>query len=154
MGAEFLFMDDHARYHHANIVDECLQSEDITRMDWAAYSTDLNPIEHVWDMLSRLIAARIFKVKVALRSGRPVIENVDKITEKIEVDRHVSSRSITQELKIDHKTVLSDLKKVGFKKNLDVWVPHQLSPKNNMDRIFLYEALAKRMKSAHFLSGW
>ncbi|GFW75526.1 transposable element Tcb1 transposase [Trichonephila clavipes] len=34
IGAEFLFMDDNARPHRANIVDECLQSEDITRMDW------------------------------------------------------------------------------------------------------------------------
>ncbi|GFS73890.1 spectrin alpha chain, non-erythrocytic 1 [Trichonephila clavipes] len=58
MGAEFLFMDDNARPHRANIVDECLQSEDITRMDWPAYSPDLNPIEHVWDMLGRLMAAR------------------------------------------------------------------------------------------------
>ncbi|GFW79616.1 transposable element Tcb2 transposase [Trichonephila clavipes] len=33
MGAEFLFMDDNARPHRANVVDECLQSEDITRMD-------------------------------------------------------------------------------------------------------------------------
>ncbi|GFW09661.1 transposable element Tcb1 transposase [Trichonephila clavipes] len=33
MDAEFLFMDDNTRPHHANIVDECLQSEDITRMD-------------------------------------------------------------------------------------------------------------------------
>ncbi|GFX80838.1 transposable element Tcb1 transposase [Trichonephila clavipes] len=47
MGAEFLFMDDNARPHRANIVDECLQSEDITRIDWPAYSPDLNPIEHV-----------------------------------------------------------------------------------------------------------
>ncbi|GFW82304.1 uncharacterized protein TNCV_3817851 [Trichonephila clavipes] len=58
MGAEFLFMDDNARPHRANIVDECLQSEDITRMDWAAYSPDLNPIEHVLDKLGRRIAAR------------------------------------------------------------------------------------------------
>ncbi|GBM94593.1 hypothetical protein AVEN_168937-1 [Araneus ventricosus] len=58
MGAEFLFMDGNARPHRANIVDECLQSEDITRMDWSAYSPDLNPIEHVWDMLGRRIAAR------------------------------------------------------------------------------------------------
>ncbi|GFW75456.1 transposable element Tcb1 transposase [Trichonephila clavipes] len=58
MGAEFLFMDVNAHPHCANIVDECLQSEDITRMDWPAYSSDLNTIEHVWDMLGRRIAAR------------------------------------------------------------------------------------------------
>ncbi|GFW27447.1 transposable element Tc3 transposase [Trichonephila clavipes] len=58
MGAEFLFMDDNARPHRANIVDECLQLENITRMDWPAYSPDLNPIEHVWNMLGREVAAR------------------------------------------------------------------------------------------------
>ncbi|GFY19887.1 transposable element Tcb1 transposase [Trichonephila clavipes] len=58
MGTEFLFMDDNVRPHRANIVNECLRSEDITRMDWPAYSPDLNPIEHVWNMLGRQIATR------------------------------------------------------------------------------------------------
>ncbi|GFV76482.1 transposable element Tcb1 transposase [Trichonephila clavipes] len=58
IGAKFLFMDDNIRPHHANMVDECLQLKVTTRMDWTAYSPDFNPIEHVWDMLSRGIAAR------------------------------------------------------------------------------------------------
>ncbi|GFX62333.1 uncharacterized protein TNCV_407281 [Trichonephila clavipes] len=33
-------------------------NEDITCMDWPAYSPDLNTIEHVWDMLGQRIAAR------------------------------------------------------------------------------------------------
>ncbi|GFX63333.1 transposable element Tcb1 transposase [Trichonephila clavipes] len=57
MRAEFLFMDDNTRPHRANIVDECFQSEDINRMNLPAYSPDLYPIEHVWDMLGRRIAA-------------------------------------------------------------------------------------------------
>ncbi|GFW36051.1 DUF1758 domain-containing protein [Trichonephila clavipes] len=51
-------MDDNSRPHRANIVDECLQSEVIPRMDWPVYSPNLNPIEHVWDMHGRRIAAR------------------------------------------------------------------------------------------------
>ncbi|XP_073983651.1 histone-lysine N-methyltransferase SETMAR-like [Rhodnius prolixus] len=92
----------------------------------------------------RRFRSGIFDVKDAPRTGRPVVENVDKITEIIEVDRHVSSRSIAQELKIDHKTVLNHLRKAGLEKKLDVWVPHQLTSKNMMDRISICEAFAKR----------
>ncbi|GFX14901.1 transposable element Tcb2 transposase [Trichonephila clavipes] len=52
-------MDDNARPHRTLAVEELLESEDVTRMDWPAYSPDLNPIEHVWDALGRHIAARL-----------------------------------------------------------------------------------------------
>ncbi|GFT67683.1 transposable element Tcb2 transposase [Trichonephila clavipes] len=47
IGPDFTFMDDNARSHRTLAVEELLESEDITRMDWPAYSSDLNPIEHV-----------------------------------------------------------------------------------------------------------
>ncbi|GFV15442.1 histone-lysine N-methyltransferase SETMAR [Trichonephila clavipes] len=53
----------------------------------------------------RLFRSGIFDVKGAPRTGRPVVEIVDKITEIIEVGWLVSRRSIAQRLKINHKTV-------------------------------------------------
>ncbi|GFU83575.1 histone-lysine N-methyltransferase SETMAR [Trichonephila clavipes] len=80
-----------------------------------------------------------------------VFENVDKIVEIIEVYRHVGCRSLSQELKIDHETVLSHLSKVGFKKKLHVWARQQLTPKNMMNRISICESLAKRNEVDPFL---
>ncbi|GFU65743.1 histone-lysine N-methyltransferase SETMAR [Trichonephila clavipes] len=65
----------------------------------------------------RRFLSGIFDVKDAPRTGGPVVENVDKIAEIIKVDGHVSSRSIAQELKIDHKAVLYNLLKFGLKKS-------------------------------------
>ncbi|GFV75765.1 transposable element Tcb2 transposase [Trichonephila clavipes] len=56
-GRHFIFMDDNARPHRTLAVEELLESEDITQMEWPAYSSDLNPIEHVWDVFGRRIAA-------------------------------------------------------------------------------------------------
>ncbi|GFU87420.1 transposable element Tcb2 transposase [Trichonephila clavipes] len=58
-GPDFIFMDDNAQPHRSLAVEKLLESEYITRMDWPAYSPDLNPIEHVWDALGRRIAARL-----------------------------------------------------------------------------------------------
>ncbi|KAG5340239.1 INDY1 protein, partial [Acromyrmex heyeri] len=52
---------------------------------------------------------------------------------------------------IDHKTVLNHLHKVGYKKKLDVWVPHELSVKNMMDRINLCDTQLKRNEIEPFL---
>ncbi|GFW17120.1 transposable element Tcb1 transposase [Trichonephila clavipes] len=58
MSAELVFMDDNARPYRANIVSECLQSEDITRMDLSAFLSYLNPVENVWDIFDRRVKAR------------------------------------------------------------------------------------------------
>ena len=52
-----------------------------------------------------------FDVKYEPRPGRPIVDKVDEILSKIEVDRHISSRDIATELNIDHKTILNHLHK-------------------------------------------
>ncbi|GFW08511.1 transposable element Tcb1 transposase [Trichonephila clavipes] len=58
IGAEFLFMDDNARPHCANIINECLHWKDITRMDWPAYFTGLESnracVGYAWPTPSHL----------------------------------------------------------------------------------------------------
>ncbi|KAG5308006.1 SETMR methyltransferase, partial [Acromyrmex insinuator] len=60
---------------------------------------------------------------------------------------------IARELGIDHKTVLNHLYKARYKKKLDVWVPHELSVKNMMDRINICDTLLKRNEIELFLKG-
>jgi hypothetical protein len=50
-----VYMDDNARPHRSREVTAYLQSEAVTSVPWPAMSADLNPIEHIWDMLGRRI---------------------------------------------------------------------------------------------------
>ncbi|KAI3356998.1 hypothetical protein L3Q82_003634 [Scortum barcoo] len=51
-------MQDNARPHVAGVCQQFLQDEGIDAMDWPAHSPDLNPIEHIWDIMSRSIHQR------------------------------------------------------------------------------------------------
>jgi hypothetical protein len=46
---------DNARPHRARVVNDFLQQQQVAGIDWPARSPDLNPIEHLWDALGRLI---------------------------------------------------------------------------------------------------
>nr|CAH7729083.1 unnamed protein product [Callosobruchus chinensis] len=55
IGDQFIFNDDNARLHRTTAVQQALENGNIARLEWPAVSPDMNPIEHVWDYVSRAI---------------------------------------------------------------------------------------------------
>ncbi|XP_076176487.1 histone-lysine N-methyltransferase SETMAR-like [Ptiloglossa arizonensis] len=77
------------------------------------------------------------------RSGRPIVENDDKIMEIVESDRHASTYSIAREPKISQKIVLNHLHNASLEKKLDVWVPRELTQENLFEGIDACDSLPK-----------
>ena len=50
------FVHDNAPIHTANKVKAWFKEQKIDVQDWAPYSPDMNPIEHVWKALKELVA--------------------------------------------------------------------------------------------------
>ena len=51
-------MHDYARPHVARICRQFLNRNNVNVLPWPAVSSDMNPIEHIWDYLGRKVRAR------------------------------------------------------------------------------------------------
>ncbi|GFW34781.1 transposable element Tc1 transposase [Trichonephila clavipes] len=51
-----VFQQDNARPHVAKTVKSYLDSQQVELLPWPAYSPDMSPIEHEWDIVGRRIA--------------------------------------------------------------------------------------------------
>ena len=74
-------MDDNARPHTAHAIQEYLERKGIERLDWAARSPDLNPIEHVWNSLQTAISARQVQPRSIQELGIMLVQEWDNITQ-------------------------------------------------------------------------
>ncbi|GFV85047.1 transposable element Tcb2 transposase [Trichonephila clavipes] len=83
IGDDFILMDDNCKPHRANLVEDFLFEEGIVRMKWPACSPDMNPIEHVWDALGKLVAGRQPPSKTLQELERALLEEWDRIPQLV-----------------------------------------------------------------------
>lgn len=72
-------------------------------------------------------------------------------------DRHMNSHRIASHKRVNicHQTVLNRLKKAGWKKSLDFWVPYESTQVNLLNRIHICETLKRnRAISKAVDTGW
>ncbi|XP_026826501.1 histone-lysine N-methyltransferase SETMAR-like [Ooceraea biroi] len=85
------------------------------------------------------------------RSGRPLVADDDQIKTVIENNPHYTTRDIAQIVNVSQKTVVNRLHTLGYVSRYDIWVPHNLTEKNLMDRISICDSLLKRNENNPFL---
>ncbi|GFW82509.1 transposable element Tcb2 transposase [Trichonephila clavipes] len=79
IGDAFILMDGNCMPHRANLVEDFFFEEGIVRMEWPACSSDMNPIEHVWDALGRRVAGRQPTPQTLQKLEKALLEEWDRI---------------------------------------------------------------------------
>ncbi|GFX17900.1 transposable element Tcb2 transposase [Trichonephila clavipes] len=81
IGDDFILMEDNCRPHRTNLVEDFLFEEGIVRIPGC--STDMNPIEHVWDALGGRVAGRQLPSQTLQELERSLLEEWDRIPQLV-----------------------------------------------------------------------
>jgi len=60
LGSQYIFQQDNASCHSAKFTKNWMSRNNVALLDWPAQSPDLNPIEHLWDVLGRSLGSTTF----------------------------------------------------------------------------------------------
>ena len=74
-----VLQNDNARPHRARIVQQFLQQNNVDHLDWPARSSDLSPVEHVWDILGQRVRQRVPRPRTLQSSGAALQEEWRRI---------------------------------------------------------------------------
>lgn len=73
---------DNATSHTARSVRDFLQDRNVSVLPWPAKSPDLNPIEHVWDLLDRRVRARAIPPRNVRELAGALVEEWGNISQQ------------------------------------------------------------------------
>ncbi|KAI4882748.1 hypothetical protein NFI96_008749 [Prochilodus magdalenae] len=113
VGPGFLLMQDNARPHVAGVCQQFLQDEGIEAMDWPARSPDLNPIEHIWYIMSRSIRCHVVPQTVQELADALVQLHKDTCPPHTISKTPTTNMAKTKELSKDTRDKIVDLHKAG-----------------------------------------
>ncbi|CAJ0950922.1 unnamed protein product, partial [Mesorhabditis belari] len=78
--------------------------------------------------------------------GRPSEFDDKALLEAVEEDESLTTRMLADEFNVDQSTIVRHLKKLGKVWKLAGWVPHELSEKNQADRLRIFNFNQKEVR--------
>jgi transposase len=84
------FMQDNARPHVARVSMAHLRQNQVNTLPWPACSPDLNPIEHLWDILDRRVRERDPLPESVPQLQRALLEEWNRIPQQ-QINRLIAS---------------------------------------------------------------
>ena len=79
---DMAFQHDNTTSHTARSVRDCLQDRNVSVLPWPAKSPNLNPIEHVWDLLDRRLSARAIPPRNVRELAGALVEGWGNISQQ------------------------------------------------------------------------
>jgi transposase len=79
---DIIFQSDNDPKHTSKLATKWFEDHDITVLSWPAQSPDLNPIEHLWELLKRMLSAYQDPPNGLFQLWERVVEEWDKITKE------------------------------------------------------------------------
>ena len=117
---------------------------------WAVYGDEALKERQCQNWFARFRSGD-FSLQNEERSGRPVEVDDEQIKALIVNDRHSSTRDIAKNLDVSHTCIENHLRRLGYQKKLDAWVPHNLGECELTRRLGFCDMLLKRNASDPFL---
>ncbi|XP_054001999.1 histone-lysine N-methyltransferase SETMAR-like [Hylaeus anthracinus] len=108
-------------------------------------------VQTVWNWFKRFRAEN-FNLKDEDRSGRPSTTDTDLIKAYLDENPRSCVREIADAVNIPRTTIHKHLTKLGYVNLYEVWVPHQLTESNLLNRISTCDLLIQRNKREPFLT--
>ena len=91
IGRRFRYQHDGATAHTAVIVRNHLRDNRVAVLSWAAKSPDMNPIEHVWDIIGRRLYDRYAAAPANLGNLQQRIREIWNAIPQVEIDNIIDS---------------------------------------------------------------
>ena len=97
VAVSFVFQQDNARPHVARVCREYLDQNNDQTLDWPAFSPDLRPIEHIWDILNHRVRRRDPQPTTVQRMTQAIVEEWDRLTQP-EIQHFINSISMRRRI--------------------------------------------------------